>query len=119
MSAEFDALYARIPSIACKRKCQAACGPVAGSRVEVERITMLYGLRPLGGEDGAQCGYLDVRGLCVAYAQRPLICRLWGVVPEMRCPHGCEPERWLTEVEVLELFREADRIGGVPSTLGW
>jgi hypothetical protein len=34
-------------------------------------------------------------------------CRAWGMIddPNMRCPFGCVPERWLTEKEVRSFMR--------------
>src|SRR2546429_6087610 len=31
-------------------------------------------------------------GRCTVYEVRPMICRLWGMVEGMQCPHGCVPE---------------------------
>lgn len=115
--AALDALYAGLPSLQCQRKCQQWCGPVAGMDAEVSRIYAIHGRRGLRPD--LQCGYLDPNGLCIAYAARPLVCRLWGIVEEMQCPHGCEPERLLTNAEVEKLFEEIGRIAGEPAVLGW
>ena len=56
------------------------------------------------------CTLLDVHGACSVYAYRPLICRLWGTVKRMQCPHGCEPERWLSDEEAHEMIQEVERI---------
>lgn len=36
-----------------------------------------------------QCPVLSADGRCTQYADRPMICRLWGATPDMPCPHGC------------------------------
>jgi Fe-S-cluster containining protein len=110
------AIYERVPKVACKRRCQQACGPVfeAGGLTarEYERVTNLVGARPIA--PGLVCGYLDRSGLCSVYGMRPLVCRLWGAVdhPQMRCPHGCEPERWLTDEEARALLAEMEQVAG-------
>ncbi|HEV2379781.1 MAG TPA: hypothetical protein VG206_08280 [Terriglobia bacterium] len=49
------------------------------------------------------CPYL-VAGQFFIYGVRPLICRLWGLVKAMRCPHGCEPEQWLSDEEARAML---------------
>lgn len=51
-------------------------------------------------------------GRCSVYSARPVICRLWGVVPSMPCPWGCKPERMLTDREGLSLMMEAMAVAG-------
>lgn len=57
------------------------------------------------------CGYLK-DGRCIVYAARPLVCRLWGVVPEMPCQWGCTPARMLTSAEGRVLMQKALQLGG-------
>ena len=57
------------------------------------------------------CPYLNKWGLCDAYAVRPAICRLWGVVKKMACPWGCQPERWLTDAETYAILQRLDSLG--------
>lgn len=46
-------------------------------------------------------------GRCSIYADRPLLCRLFGAVPKMACPFGCKPDggfmKRRDEDKVLEL----------------
>jgi hypothetical protein len=37
------------------------------------------------------CPHLGDKG-CQAYAERPLICRLFGTTPRLACPQGKRPE---------------------------
>lgn len=112
-----EALYARIPHIDCKKLCRACCGPImqAGTmtQLEFDRLSA-YPEQPADPKDFMACSLLTHDGLCSVYDARPMICRLWGVVddPMMRCPHGCEPVRWLTNEESRALLREATEIGG-------
>lgn len=98
-------LYDRIPPVACKRLCSAYCGPIQLIRLEAKRIASVPGMKK-----DCSCSLLE-DGLCSRYDARPLICRLWGTVWEMKCPHGCEPERWLTRAEVMDIFREYQLLG--------
>ena len=79
---------------------------------EWERLAAAGGPREAGAD--LVCPYLEREtGLCEVYAARPLICRLWGVAATLRCPQGCEPERWLSAAEVEALIDEAlARSGG-------
>jgi Fe-S-cluster containining protein len=114
-----DELYAQIPPLACQKKCQECCGPIMMGQTEWDRIRkhLAYEPRPAYSKDltirgmimGIQpppdvkvnldCPLLTADGLCKVYAIRPAICRLWGIVPSMVCPHGCVPEggHWTEE----------------------
>lgn len=105
-----DALYAGLPKLECKRLCSECCGPILMGAVEWDRIIARLGYRPTPTEQQASdldCPMLK-NGECSVYSIRPAICRLWGLVPSMRCPHGCEPERVLTEAEAHEFMRAVD-----------
>jgi hypothetical protein len=41
-----------------------------------------------------------------------MICRLYGVMddPRMRCPFGCEPERWLSEQEAYVWLARVEEV---------
>lgn len=136
----FDRLYARIPAIECKGLCPDSCGMVPMTAFEWARLVAAHGKVPgprLADEtDGRNwCPFLkktEIQGdkpshsetappflaTCEHYETRPLLCRLWGVVddPLMRCPHGCTVDRLLTRDEANELLREADRLGGGPTS---
>lgn len=102
MDSVTDRLYARIPAVACQRRCQRSCVPVQMLPHERARITAGGGHHL--SHVGPACALLDERGACSVYDQRPAICRLWGAVDTMPCPHGCQPERWMTEAEALALL---------------
>lgn len=88
-----DAIYARLPTMNCKGLCQDGCASVGMNRVEQARIEREHHIRlPLMAAFGtARCPALNVFGRYSVYEDRPFVCRLWGMVPSMRCPHGCEP----------------------------
>lgn len=114
----------------CQRKCQAYCGPLLIPRVEYVQIEKTGAVFELSGiatvelskkwkwmdksklvqtQAGPElrCTMLYPTGKCRVYADRPLVCRFWGLIddPEMRCPFGCVPERWLTDKEVRSLVQ--------------
>lgn len=106
------AIYAEIPTILCQRRCAAYCGPIGASRLEVDRMRMTSALPLTYDGETFSCGYLTSGGQCSVYAVRPLICRLWGVVEDLRCPHGCEAERILTRAQALDLRERVERVAG-------
>lgn len=118
MNENLELIYAEVPKIACKGKCQHSCGPIMASAREAEYFESKSGKKfpdpikimetTLATGAAMECPYLNPLGQCDVYRSRPLICRLWGVVPAMRCPHGCVPERMLTEEESRGLLRRAE-----------
>lgn len=114
---KLEAIYAEIPQIPdCAGKCAAACGPIAMFKGEWERVK-----RSKGGTvpkmRGLTCPMLSATGWCTSYSVRPYICRLWGTTKELQCPHGCQPERWLSVEESMDIFTRIRDIAG-PETAG-
>jgi uncharacterized protein len=107
----FEKLYSKLPTIQCQGLCHEACGPIAGSKFEIERIEKAGG-KDLVVMDDLNCTFLTKDKKCSVYEQRPLICRLYGTVKRLRCEHGCEPSRWLSDQEVSAILREVAEIGG-------
>jgi putative zinc- or iron-chelating protein len=129
-SDELDALYAELPRLHCQRKCFECCGPLLIPKIEWKRIEDAGKFVPLANLDTVKlhdwfefmgkhnlvamhpdetlsCRLLmPFTGKCTVYAIRPLICRIWGCCTWMRCPHGCEPDRWLSQTEVEGLFQK-------------
>lgn len=111
--AALDVIYARIPPMRCRGLCTEACGPIAMSRLEWERIEEVRGAPMPGyGPVTNSCPLLTRDGRCSVYEVRPLICRLWGAILALPCPHGCGPARPLTLPEVLALQRGIDALSG-------
>lgn len=131
LQARLTAIYAQIPDIDCKGLCAASCGPILIAPTEMLNATALatdpipftgrvtltslddrddHGLLNLPPGEWyyphtdrkGRCPLLK-NGRCTVHPNRPLICRLYGVVPEMTCPYGCRPDRWLTPDEVENL----------------
>jgi hypothetical protein len=117
-------LYDQMPQMSCKGLCQESCGPIAMSTHEDETLVhvgvmipkLLEGIAAL--ERGHyECPALGSDGRCTVYEDRPMICRLWGAVPEMSCPHGCEPV--LDDEQGAKLLRMSIALGGGPSERLW
>jgi Fe-S-cluster containining protein len=109
-----DRIYADLPTISCRGKCQAYCGVVLMSEPEWARIVTALGYVP-EGDESLSCPMLcKSTGRCTVYSIRPIICRLWGLVKALACPHGCKPNRWLTERETRDILGKVERIGATP-----
>lgn len=118
IAARMAALYAQIPAVHCKGECTASCS--ASVFVMRAMSTFEFSRATFGGTKfipivdlDEPCVFLQ-RGRCQVYNARPMICRLWGAVdhPQMRCPFGCEPDRWLTDDEGRALLDAAAEVGG-------
>jgi uncharacterized protein len=109
---EIEELWAQVPEVHCKGLCADYCGPIDASVVE-RRLLRERGVRlralPLievGTGRARPCPAL-VDGRCTVYDIRPLICRIWGAVRRLQCEHGCEPDRWLSDLESRALINRA------------
>lgn len=60
------------PTTGCPKDCHECCGPVAFSRWEWSRV------EHRAANNGLICPYLGEKG-CEIYAERPIICRLFGL----------------------------------------
>jgi len=120
---KMDALYAELPKLECKGRCQDSCGPIEMTPVERRRIeatgTHIPELSIARFKPGCEdCSALDFAGRCSVYDIRPMICRLWGVTEAMPCPFGCVPEGGhISREEGFEFLRRSFEIGGPPP--GW
>jgi len=93
MPDSLDRIYRAVPTVACKGLCSESCGPIAMSADEHRRIAdsgidIPTPMQLLESDDPTCPALAD--GRCTVYGARPLICRLWGAVESMPCPHGCE-----------------------------
>lgn len=119
MSANLEALYARIPAMECKPGCTDCCGPVPARGEEVARAPLLTVEQVVARlESGCiDCPY-SAAGNCAIYPYRPFLCRLFGTAPghtRLTCPHGCAPEKPLAPAEADSLADEYLRLtGGAP-----
>jgi uncharacterized protein len=87
---KIDALRARIPSFTCIVGCHDCCGPVTASSEEMARLPVKTEAEHAAALDDLSCPHLGKHG-CEVYAERPLICRLFGTTPRLLCPNGQRP----------------------------
>src|SRR4051812_30447473 len=102
---QLDAIYARMPTVACKGLCSVACGSVPLSDLEARRMQLVSHRKPRTTADGI-CAYLTIDKRCSVYAVRPAICRAWGVLQTLSCMHGCAPAQWMLDDEFLRIVQE-------------
>ena len=87
-------IYANLPHLQCKGLCIDQCSVAPCVPAEADHLMERYGYIPLpvGIEGkGLICAKLSEEGKCSIYEDRPLICRMYGLVRAMKCPHGCIP----------------------------
>ncbi len=84
----------RIPTFVCKPGCHDCCGPVTTSSEEMARLPRKSGVEQAAALASLSCPQLGENG-CTVYAERPLICRLFGTTPRLACPEGKRPEVWI------------------------
>lgn len=103
-----DDLYAALPALACKGLCSDSCYSVGATEAETVTIELRHGVKVETGFYPDGCPALSPFKRCSVYVDRPLICRLWGMVPSMACSHGCVPVGGLLSEEAgRELVRQA------------
>lgn len=94
-------VWEQVPPVACKGLCTHSCSAITMAPAEVAAFDAA-GIEIGFDFSTARCDQLR-DGRCAIYDDRPLVCRLWGAVPEMPCEHGCEPT--LTTEQANELRR--------------
>ena len=80
----------RIPAFECEPGCHGCCGPVTASGEEMARLPVKSDAEHAAALDELSCPHLGEQG-CRVYAERPLICRLFGTTPRLACPNGKRP----------------------------
>lgn len=108
LPAQLKPIYDRLPELNCLGKCFESCGPIHWTVNEAALAERQTGKPAMFVQEGQnlRCTYLDADRRCEVYAIRPLICRMFGQVEKMKCPFGCEPERWLSDDEARAMFGE-------------
>lgn len=101
-----------IPTFDCIPGCQDCCGPVTASPEEIARLPVKSEADHSRALADLNCPYLGERG-CEVYAERPLICRLFGTTPRLACPHGKLPEVMISgemEQQVNRYFQSTRQV---------
>ena len=98
-----EQLRKQIPSFDCIPGCTDCCGPIPWSACEWEEVPVKR--KP----DGVGCPYITRHG-CKIYEYRPILCRLFGTVERMKCPHGCRPLAMISQVQELDMMDKYIRL---------
>lgn len=80
----------RIPTFECEPGCHDCCGPVTASSEEMAHLPEKSDAEHAAALAELTCPHLGDTG-CQVYAERPLICRLFGTTPRLACPNGKRP----------------------------
>lgn len=111
-SQKIELFRARIPTFACVPGCHDCCGPVTTSTDEMARLPVISEAEHAAALANLSCPHLGATG-CQVYAERPLICRLFGTTPQLPCPNGRRPEQMIdprTERKIFRFFRETRHV---------
>jgi len=103
-------IRARIPTFECRPGCTDCCGVVPWSPWEAARLgdraaLAAAGLEALAERAPERCPFAQ-SGRCAVYEERPVMCRLFGVVEDLRCPHGCGPQTLLTRAQARAILED-------------
>jgi Fe-S-cluster containining protein len=86
----------RIPAFKCTPGCHDCCGPVTASSEELSRLPVKSDAAHESALAELNCPYLGENG-CEVYEERPLICRLFGTIESLPCPHQKRPDKLLNK----------------------
>lgn len=94
----------RILEFECEPGCHDCCGPVTASGEEMARLPRKSDAEHAAALDALSCPYLGKTG-CQVYAERPLICRLFGTTPRLACPRGKRPAAMIAPHIEQQIYR--------------
>lgn len=109
-----EALYAELPQMRCEGLCSDSCYSLAQTPLEQELVRERTGVElDLVQVPPTACPALTMLNRCGVYEVRPMICRLWGMTPGLRCQYGCEPEGgFLSAQQTYEFLARAAELDG-------
>jgi hypothetical protein len=102
----------QIPSFECQPGCHDCCGPVTTSPEEMARLPLKSAAQHDAALAELSCPYLGSNG-CEVYAERPLICRLFGTTPRLACPNGHRPHTMIdpeTDRQIQRFFMSTRQV---------
>jgi hypothetical protein len=99
-------LYKQIPRFECVEGCTDCCGTVPWSGWELKQAGLDA---PPPARADKTCAFAE-GGSCQIYQNRPLMCRLFGTVEDLRCPHGRGPLKLLSVAEGQAIVRRYIRL---------
>ncbi|WP_085276312.1 YkgJ family cysteine cluster protein [Pseudogulbenkiania subflava] len=101
----------QIPSFECEPGCHDCCGPVTTSTDEMARLPIKSDRDHEIALANLSCPHLG--NGCEVYAERPLICRLFGTTPRLVCPKGNRPVKMIhpqIEERIHQFFVETRHV---------
>jgi Fe-S-cluster containining protein len=101
-----------IPAFECEPGCHDCCGPVTASGEEMARFPVKSDAEHAAALGELSCPHLGAHG-CQVYAERPLICRLFGTTPRLACPNGKRPGAMIDahiERQIYRYFEETRHV---------
>lgn len=116
-------VYAQIPDVECKGLCTQFCGPIGCSGAEAQAMqengVALPVTRTSEIHGPLTCSHLSEAGKCRIYEHRPFVCRIFGAVRRLPCPHGCKPKGGFVSAELeKQLLATLDAASDAPSYWG-
>lgn len=105
-------LRQHIPAFKCVPGCHDCCGPVTASSEEMARLPVKTEAEHAAALAELSCPHLGKNG-CQVYAERPLVCRLFGTTPRLACPNGKRPEIMIDpaiEQQIYDYFKAARHV---------
>jgi hypothetical protein len=124
---QLQQVWDQIPQLNCRGLCASSCGPIDASSREKQRLRARgirlppreKALHVLHTTGNYRCPALTSDEQCSAYTDRPTICRLWGAIDALRCPHGCQPHSPpLDDSTALQLLTASLHVGGDTGNFG-
>lgn len=94
----------QIPSFECVPGCHDCCGPVTAASEEMALLPIKSEAEHASALAEFACPYLGDKG-CEVYADRPLICRMFGTTPRLACPNGRRPSVLLDPQVERQIFQ--------------
>jgi hypothetical protein len=75
---------------------------VTTSSEEMSRLPVKSDAEHAEALEQFNCVHLGANG-CEVYAERPLICRLFGTTPRMPCPNGRRPQQMIDPIHEQQI----------------
>lgn len=100
-------LYKKIPGFECIEGCTDCCGQVPWTDFELQRAGLA---EPPPERDDGRCVF-SLNGRCDIHDRRPFMCRLFGTVKDLECPHGRGPLQPMPVEDGHQLVRRYKLLG--------
>lgn len=105
-------IYDTIPELKCVSGCNECCGVIFWFRIEEENIRRYLKEHNIeyryAKSLSDKCPYFE-DGRCVIYPVRPVICRLYGVVENLRCKYVAA-KHYLKKKAAHQIIKEIEKM---------